>query len=130
MIRINYDVLGIGVSMACAIHCAVFPLLLSGLPILGTGMLSHFLLELLMITLAAIIGFFALWHGYKKYHHRLLPAGIFVTGILFLLVKHWIPGGEIFLLIPAIIMIVSAHLLNFKLCRLASHTHRENCDGH
>ena len=127
MIRINYDVLGISVSVACAIHCAVFPLILSGLPMLGSGIFTHLAFELTMIAIATVIGLVALFHGYKKHHHRLLPACIFVTGILLLVSKHLSSAAEVYLLIAAIAMIISAHLLNYKLCRMTHHSQKHSC---
>jgi len=31
--KVNWDALGVGASLACAIHCAVLPLILTSLPV-------------------------------------------------------------------------------------------------
>ena len=46
MLKINYDALGIAASVACAIHCAVLPLLMSSLPILGINIINNVFFEI------------------------------------------------------------------------------------
>jgi hypothetical protein len=127
MIRINYDVLGISVSVACAIHCAVLPMVLTSLPIFGTNIIDHAGFELSMITLSAIVGMIALWHGYNKHHHRLLPGAIFITGIILLASRLLFKVNELYFLLPAVICIIWAHWLNYRLCRKANHCHADDC---
>lgn len=54
--RLNWDALGIATSIACAVHCAILPLLLSSLPILGMNVIEHEGFEYFMIALAFVIG--------------------------------------------------------------------------
>ncbi|MEY3186772.1 MAG: hypothetical protein RL675_596, partial [Bacteroidota bacterium] len=49
MFKINYDALGIAASVACAIHCALLPLVLSSLPVLGVNIINNIWFEMLMI---------------------------------------------------------------------------------
>ncbi|MDX2047179.1 MAG: MerC domain-containing protein, partial [Chitinophagaceae bacterium] len=56
MFKINYDALGIAASVACAIHCAVLPLVLTSLPVLGTNIIDNPGFEYLMIIIALAIG--------------------------------------------------------------------------
>jgi hypothetical protein len=69
MTKINYDALGIAASVACAIHCAILPLLLSSLPLFGINIINNTSFEYIMIFIALCIGLYSLWHGYKKHHH-------------------------------------------------------------
>ncbi|MEY5046404.1 MAG: hypothetical protein RL713_1629, partial [Bacteroidota bacterium] len=108
MFKINYDALGIAASIACAIHCAVLPLLMSSLPILGINIINNFWFEIFMILLAMGIGLHSLTHGFKKHHHRLLPIIVFIIGISLLLVKQVFHQYQIWFLVPAVILIVSA----------------------
>ena len=119
--KINPDSFGISVSIACAIHCAVLPLFLSSLPLFGLDILHNKIFEYSMIGLAGIIGCSALYHGYKKHHHKKLPLLIFNTGFLFLVLKEFFISLEFILLIPAAIFIISAHILNLWLCRQVNH---------
>ena len=54
--RINWDALGISASLACAIHCALLPLLLSSLPVFGVNILHNLKFEIIMILMALVIG--------------------------------------------------------------------------
>ncbi|MCC6290184.1 MAG: MerC domain-containing protein [Chitinophagaceae bacterium] len=130
MLKINYDALGITASLACAIHCAVLPLILSSLPIFGIDIIHNYFFEFGMIGLAFVVGLYALYHGYKKHHHKFLPALIFTAGISFLLLKEIFHDYHVWLLIPAVVLIVSAHYINYRLCRKANHCHSGDCDHH
>lgn len=127
MFRINYDALGIATSIACAIHCAVLPLILTSLPIFGTNIIDHSGFEYMMILMAMGIGYYSLWHGYKKHHHSLIPALIFSSGMILLFLKQAYHEHQLLFLIPAVMAIVAAHLLNFTLCRKANHCHAGDC---
>jgi MerC mercury resistance protein len=120
MLRINYDALGIAASVACAIHCAVLPLLLSSLPFFGINIINNTNFEFFMIFLALIIGLYSLLHGYKKHHHKILPVTLFSMGISLLFLKQFFHTYFLLFLIPAVILIVSAHWLNYRACRKAS----------
>lgn len=127
MFKINYDALGIAASIACAIHCAVLPLIMSSLPILGINIINNFWFEIFMIVLAMGIGLHSLTHGFKKHHHRVLPIIVFVIGISLLLVKQIFHQYQLLFLVPAVILIVSAHFMNYRQCRIADHCHAEDC---
>src|SRR6266480_1800573 len=71
--RINWDAMGIGTSLACAIHCALLPLFLTSLPVLGIELIDNMTFEYTMIFIALGIGSIALLHGFKRHHHNLLP---------------------------------------------------------
>jgi hypothetical protein len=125
--KIDADTLGIITSLACAVHCAILPLFFSSLPLFGLEILHSKLFEYSMISLAAIIGCFSLYHGFKKHHHKKLPLLVFITGLLFLVLKEVFISVELFLLIPAAILIIGAHILNFRYCRQANHCHENDC---
>ena len=85
--RINWDALGISASIACAIHCALLPLILSSLPLFGINIIHHLGFEIGMIALAFAIGSYSMYHGYKrrqdlcyiahwKQHFRMLDAKV------------------------------------------------------
>lgn len=126
--RINWDALGIGASLACAIHCALLPLFLSSLPLFGINIIHNTGFEVGMIVLAFCIGSYSLYHGYKKHHHSWMPLSFFTAGFIFLVVKQFFIHYETWLLIPAVIFIVTAHLINYKSCRVHDHAHADDCD--
>lgn len=128
MFKINYDALGIAASIACAIHCAVLPLLMTSLPIFGINIIKNTAFEYGMILLAALVGLQALRHGFKKHHHKKKPVIIFTIGIILLLMKQSWEEYQLFFLIPAMGMIVAAHTINYLSCRKANHCHKEDCN--
>jgi hypothetical protein len=127
-LKINWDALGITTSLACAIHCALLPLFLTSLPLFGINIIHNQPFEYGMIILAFFIGSYSLYHGYKRHHHSLKPLVIFSFGIILLLAKQKWHQHEVFFLIPAVIFIISGHILNFRSCRVHNHAHKEDCD--
>lgn len=128
MTKINWDALGISTSLACAIHCAILPMMLQSLPIFGINIIENVSFEYLMILIAFGIGSYALIHGYRKHHHNLFPMVIFSIGIVLLLFKMAWHELQFWFLVPAVISIVFAHYLNYRLCRKANHCHKNDCE--
>lgn len=126
--KINWDALGVTVSIACAIHCAILPLALSSLPLFGINIIENVYFEFGMIALAFVVGAYSLYHGFKKHHHRWVPFILFSLGILFLVLKQVFHEWHLLLLIPAVALIVYGHFLNFRFCRHHNHAHKEDCD--
>ncbi len=115
-LKINWDGLGIATSLACAIHCIVLPLLLTSLPLFGINIVHNVYFEWGMILLAFIVGVYSLLHGYKTHHKNLLPVFLFIAGFLLLVTKQFFIPIEGYFVVPAVILIVIAHYLNYKLC--------------
>ncbi|MCH5690172.1 MerC domain-containing protein [Niabella sp. W65] len=126
--RINWDALGITTSILCAIHCAVLPLFLAALPMFGVNIIENLAFEIGMIVLAFVIGCYALWHGYRWHHHNKSPLVLFSIGIAFLVLKQIFLNYHTVLLIPAVIFIVSAHIINYRFCRVHNHAHDTDCN--
>jgi len=125
--KFNWDALGITTSVVCAIHCAVLPLLLTSLPVFGFDIIQNSFFEYAMILLAFAVGVYALSHGFRKHHQRILPISVFAVGILFLLAKQVWHSLHIWLLVPAVVAIISAHYLNYRFSRLYAHRGAEEC---
>ncbi len=126
--KINWDAFGIATSVACAIHCAVLPLILSSLPLFGINIIENQGFEFLMIALAFVVGVYALYHGHKKHHHSYYPMVLFAAGISLLFIKSMLHSHSLMLLLPAVSLVVSAHYLNYKLCRVHNHAHADDCN--
>ena len=126
--KVNWDALGIGASLACAIHCALLPLFLSSLPLFGINIIHNIFFEVGMVVLALLVGSYALYHGYRKHHHSLLPLSLFFAGFIFLVLKLFFIAYETWLLVPGVILIVTAHLINYKSCRVHNHAHADDCE--
>ncbi len=120
-LKFNWDAVGIATSLACAIHCALLPLIMSSLPLFGINIIHNAVFEWSMILLAFAVGSYALFHGYVRHHHSLVPVLLFSAGFVFLVLKQVFHAVETWLLIPAVILIISGHYRNYQLC------HRSRC---
>jgi Na+/pantothenate symporter len=126
--RINWDALGVTASVACAIHCAVLPLFLSSLPLFGINIIHNMAFEAGMVALAFCIGAYSFYHGFRKHHHSWTPFIFFTLGMILLVIKLFLVHYDTWLLIPAVILIVYAHFVNYRACRVHDHQHAEDCD--
>lgn len=122
-IKLNWDAFGIGTSVACAIHCALLPVLVSTLPIFGINIIHNSFFEWGMIGLAFIVGFYSLFHGFIKHHRSYFPIIIFSIGFIFLVLKQFFHQFEYLFLAIAVLLIISAHYYNYKLC------HKSKCSS-
>ena len=127
-LKINWDAFGIAASVACAIHCAVLPLILSSLPLFGVNIIENQGFEFIMIALAFVVGVYSLYHGRKKHHHSYYPMLLFAVGISLLFIKSMLHSHSLMLLLPAVALVVIAHYLNYKLCRVHNHAHADDCN--
>jgi phosphoglycerol transferase MdoB-like AlkP superfamily enzyme len=119
LIQLNWDALGMGVSLGCAIHCAILPLAMATLPILGVNIIHNTGFEYGMIGLAFVIGIRALWHGYRRHHRRVIPVLLFTIGMILLIAKQIWHGAEGILLAFAVLFILGAHGMNYRFIRSA-----------
>ncbi|MEM1296351.1 MAG: MerC domain-containing protein [Verrucomicrobiota bacterium] len=93
------DRVGIVLSVLCAIHCAITPILLLLAPAFGgvwSHPASHWLVALIIIPIAAV----SVYHGFSEHRRRWVPiCGGF--GILLILVGAFLPYLEGKPLLPA-----------------------------
>ena len=112
--RINWDLMGMITSIACAIHCAILPLILTSLPLFGINIINNSVFEWAMIGIAFVVGCYALSHGYRRHHQNWKPLFIFTAGFIFLILKEVFHNHEFLFLAPAVCLILCAHFLNFR----------------
>lgn len=116
------DKFAISLSMLCAIHCLILPLLLVLLPSLGSLQLQNEAFHLWMIAAVIPTSIYALTIGCKKHQrYRLLFWGVFGLILMILAVSlgHEIVGesGEKILTLLGATFVVIAHLGNFRRCQ-------------
>jgi hypothetical protein len=121
--KFNWDIIGIATSLACAIHCALLPLVMTSLPLFGMNIIHNMIFEWSMIGLAFLVGIYALVHGYIKHHRSFLPVLLFSAGFALLLLKQFFHQFQYWLLAPAVLLIISAHYYNYRLC------HKSKCSS-
>lgn len=127
-IHINWDALGFSAALICAIHCALFPLLINALPLLGISFLNNIYFEGALLLTALLIGGTSLLHGYGRHHHRLFPLIFFSLGMALFILNHIVKQYSYFLVITSTLLIVLAYVLNWQLCRKAKHCHATDCN--
>jgi len=118
-LRLNWDSMGIATSVLCAIHCALLPVLASSLPVFGINIIHNAFFEWTMIGLAFFVGSYSLFHGFTRHHRSFVPVVVFSAGFIFLVLKQFIPGYELWFLLVAVTLIISAHYYNYRLCHLS-----------
>ncbi len=103
-------------SILCAIHCAVVPLLITSLPLLGLGFLANPWVEWSMITFAVFIGFYAIGLSYFRAHHKVLPIILMVAGFLIIIAGHiFVTDWREAIIVPiGGFHIAAAHFFNYK----------------
>jgi uncharacterized membrane protein YfcA len=115
----NLDALGFSASTLCAIHCAVTPLLLTALPLLGLNFLAHPAIETTMLVLSLLIGVASLAQGYFKHHQQWHALLLLAAGFAVIFAGHWVlpeADEEWFTPLGAGTVAI-AHLVNWRLCR-------------
>jgi carbon starvation protein CstA len=116
------DKFAMSLSMLCAIHCLLLPLLLVLLPSLGSLQLVNESFHSWMIVAVIPTSIYALTIGCKKHQrYRLLFLGVsgLILMILAVLIGHEIAGeiGEkVFTLLGAM-LVTLAHFGNFRRCQ-------------
>ncbi len=110
------DSIGMTASTLCAIHCAVVPILLTLLPLVGLGFLANQLFEWGMIVLALLLGVSSIFLSYFRTHHRIVPLLLLVAGFVLIIAGHiYLKGWVEAIIVPAGgLTIAFAHFINFK----------------
>ncbi|WP_462266807.1 MerC domain-containing protein [Mucilaginibacter sp.] len=117
-INTKLDHIGIGVSILCAIHCALLPVVITMLPLIRLKFLTHPAIELSIILTSLSIGLISLGKSWRS-HQSYLPFGLLVAGFLSIAAEHFwnLNGLGWLLLVMGSILISLAHLFNWKLLR-------------
>lgn len=82
------DRLGLMATGVCAVHCALTPLLVSILPMIGLGALLNPQIEWVLVGLALALGAGTIVPAYRHHHHRIAPLVLFGIGAVCLVGAH------------------------------------------
>ena len=117
LMKLNWDILGATTSIACAIHCALLPIVMTSFTLFGVNIIHNQWFEWGMIFLAFFVGAYSLFHGFIKHHQSYTPVLFFCAGALFLVLKQLLPIYEYLFLAIAVALILYAHSRNYLLCK-------------
>jgi len=113
------DRLGMSASLACAVHCAVLPLLLAALPAIGLAWLDSPGVDWTLVALAAVIALRAHRGGFRL-HRSCLPTAVAVAGLLAIVTTICLLKGSAshhYIQASGAVVVASSHFLNRHLCR-------------
>jgi len=111
------DRIGITATSLCALHCILLPVLLPALPLLGISFLADHAWEHVFLIITAVLGSIAMFSGFKRYHRKLYPFYLLALGVIIYWQKHdFSESVQPFFIVIGALLIVSAHLINLKLC--------------
>ena len=116
----HLDRIGIAASVACAIHCAAFPMLAVLLPVFGARGFGHPGVEWILLTTSFAVGSTSVVRSAVHIHRRWEPVALFSTGIVVLLLKRTLAEGTRVELPVAVIgacLLILAHAGNIVACR-------------
>ena len=110
------DNVGMTASVLCAIHCAIVPVIITSLPLIGLGFLANPFFEWGMIAFALLIGFYAIGTSYFRTHHRILPLILMLLGFAIIIGGHLlITGWREGIIVPiGGLTIAVAHFFNYR----------------
>jgi hypothetical protein len=108
-------------SFLCAIHCALMPLLITFLPLIGLGFIASEPVEWGLVAMSAVLGASAICMGYRE-HRRRRALAILAIGVALLVLgrvseaHEWGEWGMPVLVCGGFVLML-AHIINGRLCR-------------
>ncbi|MFC4821325.1 MerC domain-containing protein [Dokdonella ginsengisoli] len=125
------DRFGATASFLCAVHCALLPLVIAVLPMLGLGFLADHRFERFFVAFAGVLALSTLIIGFRR-HQRfrafwfLLPGIVLLVAGILIDVDHATVGHAVLVSIGGT-LVALAHLVNLRLAH--THVHDAAC-GH
>ena len=107
-------------SLACAVHCMVMPLLLVSLPFLGDSFLHNPFLEWILLGTLIVMGQFSMNHYRKKHHAHTLPGKVFTAGAIICLAALLVSTHHEWMTIIGSVTIAISHGMNLRFKKLAA----------
>jgi peptidoglycan/LPS O-acetylase OafA/YrhL len=121
-LRAVSDMVGIGLSLLCLVHCLALPVLIAFAPAILRGLPGDDITHRSLAVLIGFVGFLAFRSGYKV-HRRRWVLGAFITGLLLVSIAA-VLGDEVLtgyresaVTVCGGLLLVTAHLVNHSFCR-------------
>lgn len=129
---LDLDRVGATASMLCAIHCALMPMVITLLPLVGLSFLASEKAEWTLLGLSASLGISSLCWGYRE--HRRKRALLYLASGLALLAsgriaeeRGSVPWG-VGLVVLGGVTVATSHLINRRLCKSCRVCQEQECD--
>jgi hypothetical protein len=118
---IDLDKVGATASATCAVHCALMPLIVTLMPLVGLSFLSSEAMEWALLALSAFFGVTSLCLGYKN-HRQGQALALLCPGLAFIVLGRIAEEHSILKIgVPLVVMggltVAGSHWLNHRLCR-------------
>ena len=121
-LRAVSDIVGIGLSLLCLVHCLALPVLIAFAPAILRGLPGDDITHRSLAVLIGFVGFLAFRSGYKVHRRRWVLAA-FITGLLMVSIAAALGDevltgyGESAVTVCGGLLLVTAHLVNHSFCR-------------
>ncbi|MCF6404518.1 MerC domain-containing protein [Chitinophaga filiformis] len=117
--QVKWDAIGIGASLACAVHCVLLPVIFTTFSLFGVEILKNVFLEVLTVLVSMTAGGWAIWKGYMRLHRQKAVLVYFLAGLLLMIAGNFAGAVplEMGLKIIGAILLITAHIRNWRGCR-------------
>ena len=121
-VRAVADLLGVGLSLLCLIHCLALPVLIAFAPVLLKSLPGDEVTHRSLAVIIGFVGFLAFRSGYKVHGRRWL-LGLFLFGLMLVSAAAVLGDailtsyGEAAITVCGGLILVAAHLFNRTFCR-------------
>jgi len=121
------DSFGTTMSIACAIQCTLFPLMIGIFPLLGSSFLVGDRIEKIFLGTSIVFAVSSFSWGFR-YHRHVYIFLFLISGLgLIFFGRFWVRRNfELPSVVSGALLIASDHLLNRRLCRLCNKCTVEN----
>lgn len=114
------DQLGAGLSLACAVHCLLTPLLGPVLAVSGLSFLVDTMTEMVLLSFAVILALSNLCWGFRL-HKSGRPLSLLAAAVVAITAGRLYDAQEIPLVAAGAVILATSHLLNRRLCQTCLH---------
>ncbi len=118
--RVDLDKAGAAASLTCAVHCALMPVVVTLLPLLGLSFLADERTEWGLLGLSALLGLSSLCLGFREHRSRralaVLAVGLTVLALGRVTEEHRVGAVGVVLVVLGGCIVATSHFLNRRLC--------------
>ena len=110
----NVDIMGTTTSLACAVHCAAMPLLLSSGAISSHSWIANPLFEITILVITAFLIYNSIIKGFLNGKSNRYVFSIACIGLLLIVTHHLFSSAGTIVIIIGGILVALSHMLNLR----------------